>query len=228
LKAGKDVFLEKPVFEFARVMQQAQASMKIVLVGFHRRFESEFILAKKTLRDRITSKNELPSLVRVHSYDPITTGHDSWVKSELRFVMAQSMCHDVDMSLFIFDNDIDITWLQILPMPHSGAIAKGLITYKDGRTLNLELVYRRENPNYYQKVELFYEAEKIEFGHEYDLSTGTSKFKNIFGSEIYEQAYIDQFEYFWKLVKGEEYDAGLLRSYEKTFGVWGEMLEMAD
>ena len=27
---------------------------------------------------------------------------------------------------------------------------------------------------------------------------------------------------------GEEYDCGLLRGYEKTFGVWGEMLEMAD
>lgn len=46
LRAGKDVLTEKPVFEFKSVMEQAQASMKICMVGFHRRFDLEFNKAK--------------------------------------------------------------------------------------------------------------------------------------------------------------------------------------
>ena len=202
--------------------------MRICIVGFHRRFDTEFMKAKETILSRIKEKNQLPTHIKISSHDPIWTNHNSFVKADLLRTMQQSCCHDVDMSHFLLDSECDIKFTNTIPLPHSGSLTTGDIIYKDGRVVPLTISYRRENSHFYlQTAEIFYGEEHLTFGHNFDISKSTSKHKSIFGSEVYTQAYIDQYSYFYKLIKGEAYNPNLLRSYQKTFQLWDDMLENA-
>ena len=70
MKTGKNIFSEKPVYNFQSVWDQALQSNKIMQVGFNRRFDSRFAQAKALCAEK------RPKKIRICSWDPIDTKMD--------------------------------------------------------------------------------------------------------------------------------------------------------
>ncbi len=102
LKAGKHVFVEKPLaineVQLDAVMAAAEASDKVLMVGFNRRFASLIVKAKSALKGRTAP---LVMLYRVNA-GPVPA--DSWLHGdEGGGRLIGEVCHFIDTLSFLAD-----------------------------------------------------------------------------------------------------------------------------
>ena len=99
LRSGKHVFVEKPIAEFGAVAAAAAAASGhlVLMVGFHRRFDAEFLRARECARASLQAGRSLA--IRVESFDPVPAG------DAMDFVMANSVSHDLDMLFWLLTPD---------------------------------------------------------------------------------------------------------------------------
>ena len=193
LRAGKHVLIEKPVTpDFDSVMETALAmSAKIqrqlvVMVGFHRRFDTQFLKAKEYLRSNTVHT------VCIKSFDPVPP------EPNLEFVVQNSMCHDLDMLYFLWPDatTILITNAHINDARASAISLSGKIVFgknaKDDVSFTIQ--YKKQHPSYVQKV-AFEKNGKIsaEFGYDFVAKEGEPC------CNLFREAYIRQWEEFVQL-----------------------------
>ena len=114
-----------------------------------------------------------------------------------------SMCHDVDMSHHCLPGG-ELVFKEVIPQPFEGAEVFADMVFPDGTKTEVNLSYRRQNPTYYQQVHVWNEEKNCwdEFGYDYNQKTSNHKHKAFYASEVYDVSFVDQWLYFYDLVKG--------------------------
>jgi predicted dehydrogenase len=215
LRAGKHVLVEKPVYNFSGLMcayndmyQHASGAgiggprAPVFMVGFHRRFDQEFIRAKHACR--VT----MPTSLVVESRDPVPAD------SDLSFVIRNSVCHDVDLVHWLFaeycectvsftkcSTDVSISGINL-----EGEI---IIVLDDGDEckIDLKILYSKENKTYVQKCVL----DGVIYGYDFAPAVEASN-----PYLIYQSAYEAQWKYFAGLIR----DANNMKTEEDSRSRW--------
>eukprot|EP00941_MAST-03F_sp_MAST-3F-sp1_P000585 g585.t1 len=190
LQAGLHVLVEKPVTPDFSVVQKARENAgKVLMVGFHRRFDVEFQRCKKAI-DAKLKNNEMPSMITIESYDPVPRDDN------MSFVLRNSCCHDVDLICWLFPN-ADIEWIQETAKYSAteGSVIEidCTVTYKSKKT-KVQLRYRKEHPSYVQRVTVDGRCYGYDFKAPYDAKRGGC-------CAVYEEAYAAQLSEFAFQVK---------------------------
>ena len=166
LKAGKHVLIEKPVTpDFDRVMKTALAVSDqmqrelVVMVGFHRRFDSQFVEAKRFVRmNRVDT-------VCITSFDPVPP------EPNLEFVVKNSMCHDLDMLFFLWPDAerVELTKACIDDASTSAISLSGKIVLGEnaGDSVLFTIHYKKQHSSYVQKVAFTSSSGASEFGYDF-------------------------------------------------------------
>jgi len=193
LMAGKHVLIEKPVTpDFDSVMQAAlamSAKMQrqlVVMVGFHRRFDTQFLKAKEYLRANAVDT------VCISSFDPVPP------EPNLEFVVQNSMCHDVDLLYFLWPDatTILLTNAHINDASASAITLSGKIVLGENAKgdVSFTIQYKKQHPSYVQKVAFAKDGRgSAEFGYDFVAEEG-EPFCN-----VYREAYTRQWEEFVEL-----------------------------
>jgi myo-inositol 2-dehydrogenase/D-chiro-inositol 1-dehydrogenase len=209
LAAGLDVLVEKPVTpDFAGVgLARARAGGgRVLMVGFHRRFDDEFCRLKRRV-DALRASGDVPRRVTIESFDPVPADPN------LAFVLRNSCCHDVDVVCWLFP-DANIEWLaetKRLDPKTSTIEIDARATHGDGRTTEVLLRYRKEWPSYVQRVTV----DSLCFGYDhagpYPQSSGCCG--------VYETAYVAQLQEFASQVaaRDEAAQKAQCAGYERSF-----------
>jgi myo-inositol 2-dehydrogenase / D-chiro-inositol 1-dehydrogenase len=203
IKAGKHVLVEKPVFGFKQVMQQAIARGVILMVGFHRRFDPKFREAQ------IFAQTHRVRHVVIESRDPVPEVDDIFA------VITNSVLHDLDMLNWCFDGAAIQVEKAIIEQK-SQVDMWLTIQNSQGYEIVAEIHYSRENPSYLQKITLDGQT----FGYDHNVPQGVHM------AEVYASAYLEQANYFFDLVRGNiAPDQNLLHSYQRSFQLLEEALK---
>lgn len=218
LHVGKHVLVEKPVYQFEQLMtlynfmspnstsidtatDTAFKQSPVLMVGFHRRFDSEFLRAKQSCRTRF------PQQILIESRDPVPA------ECDLPFVLRNSMCHDIDLVHWLLSDDTDLvpSAVSVLFTACSTDVRTSHIELTGRVTItrpvsppttteppiyiDLKIIYCKENKSYVQKCVL----DGIIFGYDFHPPEGA---QNPFF--IYEAAYTAQWECFASLIREAE------------------------
>ena len=203
LQKGKHVLVEKPVYEFSnllkiyeylvadRISKSCPQRVPVLMVGFHRRFDNEFIRAKQACY------LDLPRYIVIESRDPVPA------ETDLPFVLKNSMCHDVDLVHWLLggvdDRTVSIEFTSCNTDKRISLIEfSGLITVKsrkEDQTINLKLQYCKESLSYVQKCIL----DGVIFGYDFEPPKGSAN-----PYDIYQNAYISQWECFAGLIRDDK------------------------
>eukprot|EP00605_Chrysophyceae_sp_TOSAG23-4_P001090 GSChrysophyteH1.ASY1.ANO1.1196.1 assembled CDS len=247
LNAGKHVLVEKPVHNWNGVIaKQKEASREkhlVLMVGFQRRFDAEFLRCRDFIR-RCTSVKE----IFIESCDPVEPNTD------MGFVFRNSVCHDIDLLGFLYDFrmsaedmhfqkgtiDRNNSSIQLLGEFNTGE-EKEVLTLRERAYLyhrslrkdasvgakrdaesgsgavsliQVKINYCKGHDSYVQRVTVITNNdEKHVFG--YDFSGWSETF-----CELYAAAYAAQWSRFLSLIEGGENleeSQHRLESYSKTF-----------
>ena len=206
LKQGKHVLCEKPIKpNFTSVKNACEYFSKemnkelIVMVGFHRRFDSEYLKAKEYLENWNNNGENLITDVLIESYDPVPPDTD------LTFVIHNSMCHDIDLLYFLYgaDADVDIKIVKVENKKESYMIVAGTIN----ENIQFTIKYKKVHPTYVQQITFNNEKK---FGYDYN---GTPC------CDVYANAYKKQWNTFIDAIRNINVEANRERlfGYSKTF-----------
>jgi myo-inositol 2-dehydrogenase / D-chiro-inositol 1-dehydrogenase len=206
LKNGKHVLCEKPIkpnFESVRAACETLSKQMnkelVVMVGFHRRFDAEYSLAKEYLDNWNNNGENLITNILIESFDPVPGDIN------LNFVVYNSICHDIDLLYFLYGSNaaIDISSLIIENVKESHMIINGIIN----ENISFTIKYKKVHPTYVQQI-TFNDEKK--FGYNYD---GTPC------CEVYAKAYKNQWKAFLEGIQHVDANANRERmtEYSKTF-----------
>ena len=169
------------------------------MVGFHRRFDSEYLKAKEYLENWNNNGENLITDVLIESYDPVPPDTD------LTFVIHNSMCHDIDLLYFLYgaDADVDIKIVKVENKKESYMIVAGTIN----ENIQFTIKYKKVHPTYVQQITFNNEKK---FGYDYN---GTPC------CDVYANAYKKQWNTFIDAIRNINVEANRERlfGYSKTF-----------
>lgn len=227
LQAGKHVLVEKPVHpDFGACARAAAASGKALMVGFHRRFDQEFVRLKHHV-DRTTAASAGNSAggigsgikhIVVESRDPVPPD------ARMGFVLRNSCCHDVDMLCWLFPESMltfahggDAGGGPALVAATSTINLAGTLVHKDGSSTSVAINYCKGHGSYVQRVTVDSRCFGYDHCGPYPSNGGCAA---LFGD-----AYAAQWRAFHALVSnnnngtadGKAAQAELLRGYQQTF-----------
>jgi predicted dehydrogenase len=138
----------------------ADAPPPVLMIGFQRRFDPEFLRAFKSVRAQTRS----PRAVQVTSLDPVPADPD------MAFVVNNSVCHDVDLLLWLWPR-ATITWddptsCRVVDLTRSALLLSGKLWHENGETTNVSITYAKQAASYVQRLTV----DGVEFGHNYPHS----------------------------------------------------------
>ena len=174
------------------------------MVGFHRRFDIEYVKAKEYVENWTGNGENLISSILIESYDPVPADEG------LHYVVYNSICHDVDILYFIcgFDADIKVNSTNVEDKSESSIRINGTINS------NIEFVirYKKVHPSYVQRITF---NDEKSFGYDYSGEPCCG---------IYADAYKKQWQSFVENVKSLDPDSNKERllQYSKTFATLEE------
>lgn len=245
LLANKHVLVEKPVYHFNDLMSTYETmltSLKlkhsvppVLMVGFHRRFDPEFLRAKQVCA------STPPSSILIESRDPVSAD------SDLAFVLRNSMCHDVDLIHWLFSGDHDtngvtatipsevsiqfiacVTDVRTSHIELTGQVTVNRPAPQRPLSIYLKIVYCKEHTSYVQKCVL----DGVIFGYDFVPEVGALN-----PYHIYQSAYTAQWECFARLIREAEEtqspgnsqqdrDRARWEGYQNTFGSLAQAEEL--
>jgi predicted dehydrogenase len=192
-------------------MKTAEATKKILMVGYQRRYDSEFL----RLKGYVNATDEKPWKIQLSSADPVSANWDTFKPEDLKYVLWNSICHEFDILCWIYPNS-QISFKLIKAMPNSGVYILGEITHDFGPTTSFEIRHEKAHWKSYDNIVKVYSGLSREpevFGHEFIVPK-----KGVYW-EAYDNAYKRELEFFARLVKGEAYEPGLMKTYLKTYNL---------
>ena len=226
LQAGKHVLVEKPVHpDFASCARAAVAAGRVLMVGFHRRYDQEFIRLKQHV-DRVAAAAAAAAggggvggaikHVVVESRDPVPAD------ARMGFVLRNSVCHDVDMLCWLFPAST-LTFAYgagagpAVVAANSTINLAGTVQHPDGSTTSVAINYCKEHPSYVQRVTVDSQCFGYDHHAPYPADGGCAA--------LFKDAYAAQWRAFHTLVHSsgggsagcKAAQAELLRGYQKTF-----------
>ncbi len=225
LKAGKHVLVEKPVVGFPALtagLAAGRRSAPALMVGFQRRFASEFLRAKAKVA---TAR---PRRVEIESRDPVPAVAD------MAFVVNNSMCHDIDMLNWLLPGSAGIEWdTAERSAARSSVELRGRVVFAEGPAVDIKVSYSKEHASYVQRVVVDGQC----FGYDFRPADGEME------CAIYADAYRAQWKHFAAccntatgcrvagagaraMAESPAQTAARLASYERTFA-WLEQLQTA-
>lgn len=215
LRHGKHVLCEKPLkpnFESVKKACEAYSNALgkelVVMVGFHRRFDVEYIKAKEYVENWTGNGENLISSILIESYDPVPADED------LHHVVYNSICHDVDTLYFIcgFDADVNIHSTTIEDKSESSIRITGTIN----NNIDFVIKYKKVHPTYVQRIT--FNGEKS-FGYDYNGEPCCN---------VYADAYKKQWQSFVGNVKCVDPDSNKerLMQYKNTFATLEEAAKL--
>ena len=236
LQAGKHALVEKPVWpNFARVSQMARQAGCVLMVGFQRRFDKEFLRLKA-----FAASHGSDNIAHLHfeSHDPVPANVD------MPFVLRNSVIHEIDLLNWVFPNskvsfDSKQNSRSSTDAKTSSIILVGAVTHQSGARTTFEVIYSKAHTSYVQRVTVHANptptlpaASTQVFGYDY-----TPPYPQNGGeATLYHAAYQRELEEFHHMVtQNAEQCPGhkaaeeeLLRSYERTFDSLDDALVALD
>ena len=196
LEAGKHVLVEKPVvpnFDSILEVLEARDYSHVLMVGFQRRFDKEFLRAKKDIELSIASSDgEMPHEILIESFDPVPAELD------MPFVVNNSMCHDVDLLSWLLPTSTTLTWTEGTVVPEKSSVRLiGEIqttTLTCNQTTRVVISYTKCHESYVQRVTV----DGKTYGYDYTAKDGESC------AAVYNDAYVQQFKHFIQLVNDKK------------------------
>jgi predicted dehydrogenase/threonine dehydrogenase-like Zn-dependent dehydrogenase len=163
LKAGKHVFVEKPMAmnaqELAELAQTIQASGRYYMVGFNRRFSPHMMQLKTLLKDR-TSPLALTYRVMADYSPP-----DSWIYSSAGGgrVIGEA-CHMLDIFNYLVGEEVEMAELDVVcpPPGRAGPAGDSFVAtalYQDGSHCSLmySALGRKSKDNGKERIEAMWD-----------------------------------------------------------------------
>ena len=210
LEAGKHVLVEKPVYDFSRVQRAAEnaGGHVVLMVGFHRRHDSEYQRAKAFVQSQ-SQQGAPPTTVLIESYDPVPAD------SDMQNVVRNSVVHDLDLLFWMFPEVDEVT----LVAAHATNPGKSALVLDfrmkcaaKGYEFKATIKYHKLHNTYTQHVVI---DGNHTFGHDFEPNPKTeAPFPNDWAvvgpvmAKAYEGAYINQFEVFAGLAMHDCNNAG--------------------
>ena len=223
LEAGKHVLVEKPVtpdFDSVLGLLAARDYSHVLMIGFQRRFDKEFLRCKEDIR----LSGQMPHEILIESFDPVPADPD------MPFVVNNSMCHDVDLLSWLlpeYDAVTTVTWTEgkiVAPEKSSVRLIGEIQT--SNQTIKVVISYSKCHESYVQRVTV----DGKKYGYDFTAPNGESC------AAVYTNAYVRQFERFVELVnekrhgqeacateatsestEGKQHELNRLTSYSRTF-----------
>ena len=222
LNSGKHVLVEKPVLDFKDVRNAAEKNGRAMMVGFHRRHDSQY------KRARQYASSVRPKRVLLESYDPVPADAD------LGNVVRNSLIHDIDILGWMFDGStIDVVKCE--GNHETSAICVVLrVRNLDGHEFDAELKYAKLHATYVQRVVVDEET----FGYEFAAPKDTvwPNEWHISGpgmAQVWKEAYATQFGAFLRMCRECDCDSfegttepdfhSLYDGYQRTFSLMEEI-----
>jgi len=201
-------------------MKTAEATKKILMVGYQRRFDSEFL----RLKGYVNATDEKPWKIQLLSADPVPASWDTSKPQDLKHVLWNSICHEFDMLCWIFPKS-KMTFKSIKAMPNSGVYILGEVHHEFGVVTAFEIRHEKAHWKSYDNIVKVYSGLSRDaevFGHEFVVPE-----KGVYW-EAYDDAYKRELEFFARLVKGEAYEPGLMKTYLKTYNLHMQACKFID
>jgi len=194
LEAGKHVLVEKPVvpnFDSILEVLEARDYSHVLMVGFQRRFDKEFLHAKHDMERVLSSGGEMPHEILIESFDPVPAELD------MSFVVNNSMCHDVDLLAWLLPASASLTWTEgtIVALDKSSVRLIGEIQMSN-QTTRVVISYTKCHASYVQRITV----DAKTYGYDFTAKDGESC------AAVYNDAYVQQFERFIQLVNDKKRD----------------------
>lgn len=229
LAAGKDVLVEKPVHELEAVLSAARDAGRVLWIGLQRRFDAEYQHAFARVKERV-ARGECSEVVFT-SKDPVPPHADD------KFVLFNSVVHDVDSALQAFPDDsaVEVVSATVgaanafdiaLRFSHSAANGGGLT--------DVRLVMQKNHDSYVQQVSVDGEL----FGHDLPWPPASgSPFAGGSATDrrpppwftLYVEAQVAQFSTFLEACRRNAAQAldqeVRFESYRRTFGLLRDIAE---
>jgi len=204
LQAGKHVLVEKPVTPDFEAVLQAKRPGQVLMVGFHRRFDSEFLRAKEAICAGLSVASCL-----LRACDPCPKATQGF-----EFVLNNSVCHEIDMLSWLWPAST-IEWTRLgegsaLEDSTSGILLIGKLQHGEGNSTNVRIEYRKTSPHYTNVLML----DGNKFGYE--------NFRETPCCSLYNNAYVAQWRRFTDLCSGVEAESAVeeasrLTGYSRSF-----------
>jgi myo-inositol 2-dehydrogenase/D-chiro-inositol 1-dehydrogenase len=210
LGAGKHCLVEKPITpSFAALAAlAAHPRAPVLMVGFHRRFAAEFLRARAWTAARQGGAAPV-TRVRVVSRDPVVPDPD------LAFVLFNSLSHDVDMLLWLFEGAKLRLDEARTERGTSAVELRATLAWPGGRVVAAEVSYAKCAPSYVQRVELTDASGETRV---FAMPEWTAQDGDANMCSVYRQAYLAQFSAFVDLCRGGDRDrAHRIAGYAHVF-----------
>jgi len=138
--AGKSVFVQLPVYNYEQVMKTALATKKILMLGYNRRWEDEF----RRMKGYVRTIDIFPYKITMTSTDPVPAKYNTFDNKDLKFVVGQSLSHEIDLIAWTFPNS-EIVFDVIEPLEKSGVYLKGRAIHSIGQVTQIEIKHQKGN-----------------------------------------------------------------------------------
>jgi predicted dehydrogenase len=140
LKAGKHVFIEKPMAltedECRALVEAVESSGKLLTVGFNRRFAPDYVAIKRAVERR-----QSPVVINCRVNSPGISGSYWMADPSIGGAILGEACHFVDVFYWLLDSEFTSVSAASLPRGASEPIGENNIaatfTFADGSIANL-------------------------------------------------------------------------------------------
>lgn len=221
LKGGKHVLVEKPLTDFhqiqsiLRITPAAEGVRPVLRVGFHRRYDAEFVGAREC-----AAAAGAGCSITIESRDPVPA------EDPMSFILANSVVHDLDMAVWLLTKPggaLPHLTIQSLQVDPATGFADLRLSSDDGARVHI--IYSKAFDTYRQWVTV----ESTRFGYDLAPTPGAHM------CAIYVDAYRRQWYDFVDAVTGRqagdnvasaELEARLVEGYSRTFRLLDSCLRM--
>ncbi|KAH3764842.1 inositol 2-dehydrogenase [Pelomyxa schiedti] len=193
LQAKKKVLCEKPLLSLEHLCSVAEENNVLLALGFHRRFDENFLKAKASLNAYLEQVQVSgPFSLKIESKDSCPPREPPLSVSQYTDMLNLSLVHDLDMASWLFDTIPVTISVNRISKRNNGIDLQLLVDvhYKDRASLTIpvRIEYTRGNPTYVQQVHInLANGQSLLFGHN---KSGPVMF------DAYLPAYRSQFEWF--------------------------------
>lgn len=158
LRAGKHVFLEKPMAlteeECTDLIDAVDASGKLLTVGFNRRFAPDYVAVKQALQRR-----QSPAVINCRVNSPGISGAYWMADPSIGGAILGEACHFTDLFYWLLDSEPATVAAASLPRDVSAPVGENNIaatfTFEDGSIANLTYCTVGTKTSGGERVEVF-------------------------------------------------------------------------